>query len=93
MDIVFNHCVGITALCNGQAKRLRFGSNEKVANVTLDAKDEVTPPQNRSHHDIVLANGTVLKSVPVSAFRIESSHEATTKRGNAKAETSPAASK
>ena len=79
MDIVFNHCVGITALQNGQATRLRFGCNEKVANVTINGSKDAITLENRSHHDIALSSGIVLKSVPRSAFRFESSHETTTR--------------
>lgn len=95
MDIVFNHNVGLTALRNGQAKRLRFGSHEKLANARFtdaDATRDTLMLPAPSHRDIVLADGTVLKDVPISVFRVESSfsNEATTKRSNAKAVASSA---
>jgi hypothetical protein len=89
MDIVFNHSVGLTALRNGAPLRLRFGCQEKVANVTDPEPHETLSVDHRSHRDLVLADGTVLKSVPVTAFRVEHSfivNEAT--RSNAKTKTS-----
>ena len=72
MDIVFNHSVALTAICNGSANRLRFGSQEKVANVEFANPHPNMSVDHRSHHDLVLSNGTVLRSVPVTAYRIES---------------------
>lgn len=92
MDIVFNHSVGLTALRNGAPLRLRFGCQEKVANVTDPEPNKNLSVDPRSHHDLVLADGTVLKSVPVTAFRVDPSftHKEATRRSNAKAEASSA---
>jgi hypothetical protein len=93
MDIVFNHSVGLTALRNGAPLRLRFGCQEKVANVTDPDTKQTLAVDHRSHRDLVLADGTVLKSVPVTAFRVEHSFtakETTTRRSNTKAEVSSA---
>lgn len=88
MDIIFNHSVGLTALRNGAPLRLRFGCQEKVANVTNPDAKQTLAVDHRSHLDLVLADGTVLKSVPVTAFRVEASHKEATTRSNAKAEAS-----
>lgn len=91
MDIVFNHSVGLTALRNGAPLRLRFGCQEKVDNVTDSEPHENLSVDHRSHRDLVLADGTVLKSVPVTAFRVEHSftaNEAT--QSNAKSKTASA---
>lgn len=71
MDIVFNHNLILSALRNGEHRRLKFGCQEKVHNVTsVPNTGDMIP---RSHFDFILSDGTTLKAVPSSSFRFEAS--------------------